>query len=135
MLGILEESLIRFDGKCVGFVLMPEHVHALLWFPESGSLSRFMQQWKYRSSIQIKNYLRDSTPEYPSYFSITDPIWYKRFYSFEMERSEKVEEKLVYIHQNPVRAGLVKSAVDWQWSSARWYENKRSVGVTIQWVD
>jgi putative transposase len=27
-----------------------------------------------------------------------------------------------YIHRNPVRRGLVERAIDWQWSSARWYE-------------
>ncbi len=26
-----------------------------------------------------------------------------------------------YIHLNPVRRGLVARAVDWKWSSARWY--------------
>jgi len=26
-----------------------------------------------------------------------------------------------YIHQNPVRRGLVRQATDWPWSSARFY--------------
>lgn len=26
-----------------------------------------------------------------------------------------------YLHVNPVRQGLVASAADWYWSSARWY--------------
>lgn len=30
-----------------------------------------------------------------------------------------------YIHQNPVKAGLVKTAVDWEFSSARDYMNLR----------
>jgi REP element-mobilizing transposase RayT len=30
------------------------HVHVLLWFPKIGQLSRFMQQWKGRSSKVIK---------------------------------------------------------------------------------
>ena len=39
------------------------------------------------------------------------------------------------MHLNPVRAGLVDKAVNWQWSSARWYELGRIVGVPIQWVE
>ena len=39
------------------------------------------------------------------------------------------------MHANPVRAGLVKKAVDWSWSSARWYLQKRSVGVPLKWID
>jgi hypothetical protein len=32
-------------------------------------------------------------------------------------------EKVNYIHQNPVRAGLVERATDYRWSSARiWQE-------------
>ena len=26
-----------------------------------------------------------------------------------------------YLHHNPVRRGIVKRAVDWKWSSARYY--------------
>jgi putative transposase len=26
-----------------------------------------------------------------------------------------------YVHRNPVRAGLVERAVDWEWSTARWF--------------
>jgi hypothetical protein len=34
---------------------------------------------------------------------------------------EAIETVIDYIHQNPVRRGLVKRAVDWTWSSASWY--------------
>ena len=30
-----------------------------------------------------------------------------------------------YIHNNPVRRGLVTCVTDWLWSSARWYEGMR----------
>ena len=33
------------------------------------------------------------------------------------------------------RAGLVDRTVDWPWSSARWYEEGRSVGVPVGWVE
>jgi REP-associated tyrosine transposase len=32
---------------------------------------------------------------------------------------QKFMEKVNYIHQNPVKAGLVERAVDYRWSSAR----------------
>ena len=37
------------------------------------------------------------------------------------------------MHMNPVRAGLVERAVDWRWSSARWYIEHKSVGLPICW--
>ena len=30
-------------------------------------------------------------------------------------------QKVNYIHQNPVRAGLVERAIDYRWSSARYW--------------
>jgi putative transposase len=35
--------------------------------------------------------------------------------------AKKVEEKLSYMHNNPVKRGLVKAPGDWAWSSWRYY--------------
>ena len=51
-----------------------------------------------------------------------------------MYSDDKVREKLIYMHENPVRAGLVARPCDWPFSSARYYEQGRSVGVPIGWV-
>ena len=53
---------------------------------------------------------------------------------FEIYSEAKLEEKLRTIHSNPVRAGVVAKTVDWKWSSARWYEQGKSVGVALGWV-
>jgi hypothetical protein len=39
-------------------------------------------------------------------------------------------EKVEYIHLNPVRAGLVKRAEDWPWSSVRDYSGSVSGAVS-----
>ena len=36
-----------------------------------------------------------------------------------------VEASIVYIHVNPVKRGLCQRAVDWKWSSARFYLDQR----------
>ena len=38
------------------------------------------------------------------------------------------------MHTNPVKAGFVERAVDWQFSSARYWLLGKSVGVPIRWV-
>ena len=38
------------------------------------------------------------------------------------------------MHLNPVRAGLVEKAVDWAWSSARYFDSGKSVGVPLEWI-
>ena len=49
------------------------------------------------------------------------PFWQKRYYDFNIFTMQKWREKLNYIHENPVRRGLVRSAPEWAWSSARHY--------------
>ncbi len=135
MLGVLADELERHHARCVGYVIMQDHVHILLWLPVIQQLSRFMQLWKGRSSRNIKNYFAESAPAYQSEISARDPIWQVRYYSFEIYTDQKLQEKLQYLHLNPVRAGLAKKAVDWRWSSAQWYEQGRTVGVPISWVE
>jgi putative transposase len=39
-------KLSKHDGLCLGFVIMPDHVHALISFPETRQLSPFMNEWR-----------------------------------------------------------------------------------------
>ena len=114
---------------------MPNHVHALVWFRVIDQLSEFMQVWKQRSSLQIKQILESQLTGYAGSFSMDGPVWQAKYYPFNVYSEKKILEKLTYMHENPVRAELVDRAVDWLWSSARWYEQRRSVGVPIGWVE
>ena len=46
VLGVLNHLLDSMDAKCVGFVLMPDHVHALVWLPQPTDLTRMLHGWK-----------------------------------------------------------------------------------------
>jgi len=48
-------------------------------------------------------------------------LWQPRYFDRALRTVKEYHEKIDYIHQNPVRAGLVKCAEDWQWSSVREY--------------
>jgi putative transposase len=127
---------LHFDeGFCLGYVIMPDHVHALVWFPQPGQLSAFMNKWKEESSHALKNLFRTRFPKYWSEVHEADPIWQARYYGFNIWNREKAEEKLDYMHANPVRVGLVEHPVQWPWSSARWYLERRSVGLPIRWPE
>jgi len=131
VLGTLNAQLQRLAGRCAGFVVMPEHVHALLWFPEEGILSECLKQWKRMSSVRIQERLETTLVAYAAELPKREPIWQPRYYDFNVYSLEKLEEKLQYMHLNPVRRGLVERTVDWRWSSARYYEQGRTVGVPI----
>ena len=135
VLGVLRSQLAAQDARCVGYVLMPDHVHALVWFAKPGQLALFMKQWKQRSSYSAKKLLSEEFSSYAAHTSDKDPFWQRKYYAFEIYSRAKLEEKLTYMHLNPVRAGLVERTIDWPWSSARWYECGKTVGLPIQWVE
>jgi putative transposase len=130
--GILSEELEKRNGKCLGFAIMPDHVHAMVWFPAPESLSGFLQFWKGRSSHEMKRFLSESLAEYGETFLSDDPVWQTRFYDRNIFTEEEAREKLAYMHNNPVKAGLAKEPADWVHSSARWYEKEQSAGVPIE---
>lgn len=135
VMGVLNSQLSQQAGRCVGFVIMPDHVHAIVWFPKPDQINHFMKQWKQRSSLQIKQLFRSFLSRYAETIDLDEPIWQAGYYDFNLYTERKTEEKLTYMHQNPVRAGLVEKPVDWPWSSARFYELGRSVGVPVGWLD
>jgi len=51
-------------------------------------------------------------------------FWQRRFYDFNVWSAAKHAEKVHYIHQNPVRRGLVAEPEQWLWSSFRAYAHR-----------
>jgi putative transposase len=135
LLGVLNGELSASAARCIGYVVMPDHAHVLVWFPKIGELSRFMHGLKRKSSFHIRNWYREEAANYFRGFGEGDRFWLPKYHAFEIYSRTKLEEKLNYMHENPVRAGLVERAVDWPWSSARWYAIGQSVGVPIQWIE
>jgi hypothetical protein len=82
------------------FLLVPDHVHALLAFKRDGSMSRVIGDWKHFHAR--KNRIE----------------WQEGFFDHRLrddERGEKLQAKVNYIRQNPVVAGLCASAEEWPW--------------------
>ncbi len=134
LLQLLSAKLRDHDGVCSGYAVMPDHVHLIVWFGESGQLSRFMKSWKQTSSLKLKAMLRGSAPQFADKIPARDPFWQPGYYPFNLYSQKKAEEKLDYMHKNPVTAGLVKSAVDWKWSSAQHYLLGGPSVVPLEWT-
>ena len=48
-------------------------------------------------------------------------LWQPRFFDRALRTVKEYNEKVEYIHLNPVRAGLVSRPEDWRWSSYNEY--------------
>lgn len=133
--GVLNHQRKALAAKCLGFVLMPDHVHALIWLPEPTDLTRFLPGWKRMCSVAIRRWYAQHAPHYLAGFGPGDKLWQPKSYTFHIDSARKLLEKLAYMRLNPVRAGLVQNAEDWRWSSACWYLQHRSVGVPLTGVE
>lgn len=94
--------------------LMPSHIHLIAGHNDGGpGISKFMQSLKSLVSHML--------------FKERHGIWMPRFDDVILASEHVFLTKLNYIHENPVRAGLVAKAEDWKWSSVRfWYHDEPS---------
>jgi putative transposase len=131
VLEVLQVCLEKHRADCFGFVVMPNHVHAILSVSAEAAIARFIQAWKKTSSYRIKRFYAQELTKYHDLCPENCPIWQAKFYDFNLESNEKFLEKLEYMHSNPVAAGLASTILDWTWSSASFYERGEPVGVKI----
>jgi putative transposase len=102
-----------------GYVLMPEHVHLLVSEPQAGSLAAAIQALKQETSKKLKT-------------AGESQFWQRRYYDFNVWSEGTTEEKLHYMHQNPVKRRLVKQPDDWPWSSFRHHSTGERGAVEIE---
>lgn len=122
-LSIFEQTRVRYRFVVVGYVVMPEHFHILLGEPEIGTPSTVMQVLKQRFAVNALEEMRGSEELVRCQDKRGDlHIWMDRFHDFNVWTDHKSAEKLQYMHENPVKRGLVVDPADWPWSSYRDYE-------------
>jgi putative transposase len=105
-LGLLNELHAKFGCSIHAFVLMTNHVHLLLTPETSGAASELLRRVNLRF-VQSMNRT----------YGRTGPGWEGRFWSSVVESGRYLMTCQRYIELNPLRAGLVKSAETYPWSS------------------
>ncbi len=126
----LSQTRDRTGFKLFAWVVMPEHVHLVLTpnLPEY-SVSRVL--WWLKRDFAKRIIARWRELDEPVLTKITDPQGSPRFwqrgggYDRNLVAGPELDEKIAYVHANPVRRGLVERDTDWEWSSARWWAGRR----------
>jgi REP-associated tyrosine transposase len=108
------------------FVIMPNHMH-IIWQLRAGRNREDVQRdfLKYTAQ-QIKSRVRKLNPADLLLFLVNAKdrkyqFWERNPLSIEIWSEKVFMQKLKYIHENPVRAGLCKHPLDYKYSSARFY--------------
>ncbi len=101
---------------------MPSHIHLLMGLPNIEHLSKCMQGFKSVTSRKIRQFTLEELAQNDF------RLWKPRFDDVIVQSEKQLRVKTDYIHNNPVKAGLVKKAEDWPYSSAvDWLTPNRSM--------
>lgn len=110
------------------YVLMPDHLHAItdgnlkpsevLRYLKGIISRRVIDHLKVHGHNASLQKLRHETRERAYRYS----LWDHHSNVFSVTNEDVFMQKVNYIHQNPLRAGLVERAEDYRWSSVRWWK-------------
>jgi REP element-mobilizing transposase RayT len=90
------------------WVVMPNHVHAVVWPMPNFVLSDIIKSWKQFTSRRAKEILGLGQGRF----------WQPEHYDHWIRNDAESARISRYIRNNPVKAGLCAQSEDWQWSSA-----------------
>ena len=105
---LIAEACRRRPMRVLAYCLMPNHFHLALWPFGDGDLSTWMQ-WLLTAHVR----------RHHRHYHSSGHVWQGRFKAFPIQEDAHLLSVLRYIERNPLRAGLVARAEDWEWSSLR----------------
>lgn len=113
-LGTVANYKMKLEMSVYAWCLMNNHVHLLL------------KEGNEDLSITMKRIGVSFVAYYNWKYKTTGHLFQDRFRSENVETDGYLMRLIRYIHQNPVKAGIVKDAIDWRWSSCHKYYGKES---------
>jgi putative DNA methylase len=115
---VVERALLH--GAATGYelfawVIMPNHVHALIRQLEHRRLSDIIHGWKSWTAKEINQHRGGS-----------GTVWQREYFDRYMRNERQFAATVAYIEADPVMAGLAEKPEDWRYSSAWWREHTSS---------
>ncbi|MGB2752846.1 MAG: transposase [Pyrinomonadaceae bacterium] len=113
-LEVVQEMRLSYDCKIIAFVVMVDHIHLIL-NPKGGDIQTATGILK---SLSAKKIISLSPMDEFSKGK-TNQVWQESFKSLPLWSPWMVNQKINYIHANPVKARLCSTAEGYPWSSFR----------------
>jgi putative transposase len=136
----IQLARVRLQFDLCAYVFMPEHVHLLI-HPRQPDYRISTILWAIKRPVARRAilFLSQNSPEWLARLTATraDGGTERRFwqagggYDRNLMEPATVRRVIDYIHNNPVRRGLVDTPEKWSWSSAAFYAGQRPVKIEI----
>lgn len=126
--------------RVYAYVFMSNHIHSILLAAE-GNLSGIIRDLKSHTAKKMYGQIQTGPESRREWLTMvskyasgghnrneTFQLWHHDNHAEELFGEKFIQQKLNYLHQNPVRAGLVREPQDWVWSSAADYGYEKQIG-------
>ena len=131
------------------YVIMSNHIHIIVR-SSNGTLSDTIRDFKKFTSKRIVEHILNSNESRKEWMirlfqhaakrqnkEGKYQVWTHENHAIELYGNEFMRQKVNYIHENPVRSGIVDNAIDYKYSSARSYAEKPGlidiIPVSFKW--
>lgn len=141
---MVQNTFFFFDGeryRLLAWVIMPNHVHVLFQPLPGWTVAKIVASWKKFTARKICDYQKanpgnanlqiggaaqntqsaiqeNGEPGNGEPGNKPSPVWQREYWDRFIRDEKHLRQVVSYIHQNPVKAGLVVTAESWRWSSA-----------------
>lgn len=140
LIDAIDQTRYRYGFHLWAYVIMPEHVHLLLWPTQNEySISQLLYAIKKPVANRAVTWVRRNAPDFLRAMEDSQPDGSKHYrfwlrgggYDRNIITDGAVWAEISYLHANPVRRGLTLQPIDWNWSNAREYEQPGSGPLSI----
>jgi putative transposase len=123
---VLDEAAGFQPMRLLAYCLMPNHWHLVVWPKGDGDLSRYLR-W-----VTVTH-----TQRYHAHYHTagTGPLYQGRFKSFPIQEGDHLRTVCRYAERNARRAGLVRKAEAWRWSSLGQLVRGEAKPVVSEWPE
>ena len=132
LIGSFNHCSIKKGLNIHAWVIMTNHVHMIVSRKAHIPLEDIMRDMKKFTSVEIIHAIEKSTVESRKEWmikifedagkansnNVKFQFWQQDNHPIELNNNKEIEQKLDYIHENPVKHGFVNSPECYDWSSA-----------------
>jgi REP element-mobilizing transposase RayT len=108
---VVEDAIMYFDAqryRLLAWCIMPNHVHVVVEPIEGNPIGPIIRSWKSFSASQANLILGRS-----------GAFWHRDYFDRFIRDEGHLVRTIEYVENNPVKAGLAATCLEWSWSSGR----------------